>query len=163
MNTAQQNSPANSEAKWPTSSMLLWGTFGTKTPAERRYVLRSCIAAGAVLVLLVVAFAIHFRPRPIAIRVVLIAVGCLFTYIAWEFRRYLYQLDELARRMQLEAMACTYITGLVVAAWLGVLWPFSHFLVHWPYKPTVLFMIPFLYFLLEPIRAGWLYYLSRRY
>ncbi len=97
------------------------------------------------------------------IRLLLIAVACLITYIAWEFRRYLHQLDELARRMQLEAMACTYITGFVIAAWLGVLWPFSHFLVNWPYKPTVLFMIPFLYFLLEPVRAGWLYYLSRHY
>jgi len=143
--------------------MLLWGTFGTKTPAERRYVMRSCIAGGAVLAIVLFALAMHFRPRPIMVRIVCIAFGSLITYIAWEFRRYLYQLDELARRMQMEAMACTYITGLVMAAWLAVLWPFSHFLVHWPYKPMLLFLIPFLYFLLEPIRAGWLYYLSRRY
>jgi hypothetical protein len=163
MDPVQQDSLANSETKWPTCSMLMWGTFGTKTPAERRYVFRSCAAAGAVLALFLIAKVMHFQPRPIVLRVVLIAVGLLMTYIALEFRRYLYQLDELARRMQMEAMACTYITGFVMAAWMGILWPFSSFLVHWQYKPTVLFMIPFLYFLLEPVRAGWLYYLSRRY
>ncbi len=163
MNSTQQDSLANSETKWPTCSMLMWGTFGTKTPAERRYVVRSCVAGGIVLVLFVFASFMHFRPRPIMVRSVLVAVGLLLTYIALEFRRYLYQLDELARRMQMEAMACTYLTGFVIAAWLGVLWPFSQFLVHWPYKPMLLFMVPFLYFLLEPVRAGWLYYLSRRY
>lgn len=163
MNPIHESSLANAEAKWPTRSMLLWGTFGTKSPAERRYIVRSCIAAGAGLAILLFAAAMHFRPRPIMVRVVMLATGSVLTYMAWEFRRYLYQLDELARRMQMEAITCTYLTGFVIAAWLGVLWPFSHFLVHWPYKPTVLFTIPFLYFVLEPIRAGWLYYLSRRY
>lgn len=160
---AQQNSLANSESKWQTCSILFWGTFGARGPAERRYIVRSCTAAGIVLALVFVSLAMHFHPKPLMARVVMIATGFLVTYIAWEFRRYLYQLDELARRLQMESMACTYLTGFVIAAWLGALWPFSHFLVHWPYKPTILFLIPFLYFLLEPVRAAWLYYLSRRY
>ena len=33
----------------------------------------------------------------------------------------------------------------------------------WAFKPEVLLLMPYLFFLLEPVRAGWLYYLSRRY
>ena len=89
--------------------------------------------------------------------------GIVITLIALEFRRYLSQIDELARRMQLEAMAWTYLTGFVVAAWLGVAAAFSQTIAHWAFRPAVLLVIPYLFFLLEPVRAGWLYYLSRRY
>jgi len=107
----------------------------------------------------------HLRPKIITSTIVFLAAFSI-SYIAWELRRYLTQLDELARRMQLEAIAWTYVTGFVLAAWFGVLLTvlalFSHSSSHWPFK-ALLLASPFLYFLLEPIRAGWLYYLSRRY
>jgi hypothetical protein len=105
----------------------------------------------------------HFRPKPVFLSVTTLVGGIAITFIALEFRHYLSEIDELARRMQLEAMAWTYLTGLVVAAWLGVAGAFSQTIAHWAFKPEVLLMIPYLYFLLEPVRAGWLYYLSRRY
>ena len=38
--------------------------------------------------------------------------GGAFAYIAWSLRGYLLALDELARRVQLEAMSWTYLTGM---------------------------------------------------
>jgi hypothetical protein len=78
-------------------------------------------------------------------------------------RRYLMALDELARRMQFEAMAWTYLTGMVLAVWLATLAPLSHTLLYWDYRQTLLLLLPFAYMLLEFVRAGWLYILSRRY
>jgi hypothetical protein len=40
---------------------------------------------------------------------------------------------------------------------------FSRAVAHWAFKPDVLLMIPYLFFLLEPVRGGFLCYLSRRY
>jgi len=145
--------------------MFLWGALGTKSNAERRYKTRTAISVVVILCWVLFAFAMHLRPKIVGSTTVLLA-GCWTSYIAWELRRYLTQLDELARRMQLEAMALTYLTRLVLAAWLGVLVMlmalFSPSFKHWPFQ-LLLLASPFLYFLLELIRAGWLYYLSRRY
>jgi len=161
MESEYQEQLANSQ--WSTFATLFWGTLGTKTPAERRYKTRTCLAAGVLICWVVFALAVHFRPKPMIFVITDLLWGTVITYIAWELRRYLFTLDELARRMQFEAMAWTYLTGFVLAAWLGVLAPFSHTLMHWPFKQSLLLLSPFFYFLLEPVRAGWLYYLSRRY
>lgn len=163
MNTEHQEHLANTESsRWPACPMLLWGTFGTKTPAERRYLSRVLKGAAVFVGWVLFAFAAHL-PRPVIGSITSVAVGALVTYIAWELRRYLLVLDELARRMQLEAMAWTYLTGLVVAAWLGALLSFNHTLLHWHIGEMLLLLSPFLYFLLEVVRSWWLYYLSRRY
>jgi len=148
---------------WSTRPILLWGTFGTKSPAERRYIRRSCLAAAVVVIWALLAFALHFRPRPLTISIEVVA-GVAITYVAFEGRRYLRQLDELARHLQLEAMAWTYLTGFVLAGWVAVLaMLFSHAIIHWRFSQALFFASPFLYFLLAPVCAGWLYYLSRRY
>ena len=164
MHTENRNSLPNAQkSQWPVRPILFWGTFGTKSPAERRYLMRAClamiVAAGWILVMLNAPL----NSKSILLPISAVLAGSVITFIAWELRRYLLQLDELARRLQLEAIAYTYLTGFVLAAWMGVLAPFSHTLMHWPYKPGFLLLSPFLYFLLEPIRSGWLYYLSRRY
>jgi len=81
------------------------------------------------------------------------AVGLTFGFIAVAFRRYLLSLDELARRMQLESIAWTYLTVLVLSMGLGTLslvmkWNFN--IIYW-------------FILAEPIRAGWLYLGTRKY
>jgi hypothetical protein len=156
---------AGEGSRWSTCEMLLWGALGTKSNGERRYKTRNALAASVVVCWALFAFAMHLHPKIIVSTTVFLA-AFLTSYIAWELRRYLTQLDELARRMQLEAMALTYLTGFVLAVWFGVLLTFmvlfSHAPMHWPLK-SLLLASPFLYFLLEPIRAGWLYYLSRRY
>ena len=79
----------------------------------------------------------------------------MFGFISWEFRRYLNALDELARRIQLEALAWTYLTGLTIACALGGV------MLAYDLRPW--FPSPFWFILLEPIRGLWLYVVSRRY
>jgi hypothetical protein len=91
-------------------------------------------------------------------RVILsLAPGVTYSYIAWEFRKYVLALDELARRIQLEAIAWTYLTGWAVAALVGGValvygW-------HW----NRLWLNPLWFVFLEPVRACYLYYVARRY
>ena len=166
MNVEHREHLDNAEgSRWSTHAMLFWTTLGTKTPAERRYKTRGALAAAVPVCWILLAFAMRLPPKIVGATTVLLA-GCVISYIAWELQKYLTQLDELARRMQLEAIAWTYLTGFVLAAWFGVfvmlMALFSHALARWPLKGLLL-ASPFLYFLLEPIRAGWLLYLSRRY
>jgi hypothetical protein len=164
MNAERQELMSKTESsQWPACPILLWGIFGTKSPAERRVLMRSCYAAAVAVAWILIALNLHLTSKSVFLPVTALLAGAVITFIAWEFRRYLLQLDELARRMQFEAMAWTYLTGFALAAWLGVLLPFSRTLMHWPYKPGYLLLSPFLFFLLEPVRAAWLYYLSRRY
>jgi hypothetical protein len=164
MNPEYQEPLVNAEnPRFSTFATLFWGTLGTKTPAERRYKTRTCLAAALLFCWIVFALVVHFRPKPTIFVITDLLWGTAITYIVWELRRYLYTLDELARRLQFEAMAWTYLTGFVLAVWVGVLAPFSHTLMHWSFKQSLLLLSPFLYVLLEPVRAGWLYYLSRRY
>jgi hypothetical protein len=149
---------------WPACPMLLWGTFGTKTPAERRYVQRVYWAAVvAVFWVLLLAFTLRSHPNRAILSITPFLGGAVVTYIVWEFSRYLRALDELARRMQLEAMAWTYLTGLVTAAWVMAFLLLGRVLLHWSLDGKLLVLLPFLYFMLEPVRAGWLYRLSRSY
>ena len=94
----------------------------------------------------------HFIPKDIVRLMAAITPGVVFAYIAWESRRYLSALDELARRMQLEAMAWTYLCALPAAMLLGGLGLVYHWRVNW-----------FWFLALEPMRAVWLYFVSRRY
>jgi hypothetical protein len=151
--------------RWSMGSMLSWGTFGTHTPAERRFIIRSAIAALTVVGWALLDFATGFRPKPAMTFITALLPGPALTYIAYEWRRYVSTLDELARRLQFEAAAWTYITGLVLAMWLGGI----SVIVRWPHYPKLL--VPwvlvsvtfFLFGLLEPIRCAYLYFLSRRY
>ena len=164
MNMEHRETPIEIETpRWEPCSILLWGTLGTRGPAERRYIVRCYLAVVLAAGWLLVARFAHFRPKPVILSVTTLVGGIVITFIALEFRHYLSEIDELARRMQLEAMAWTYLTGFVVAAWLGVAGALSQTIAHWAFKPEVLLMIPYLFFLLEPVRGGWLYYLSRRY
>jgi len=159
MNLEHREMPAESEtSRWEPCSILLWGTLGTRGPAERRYIVRCYLAMVFAAGWLIVAKFAHFRPKSVILSVTALVGGIVITFIALEFRHYLSEIDELARRMQLEAMAWTYLTGFVVAAWLGVLGAVSQTIAHWVFKPAVLLMIPYLFFLLEPVRGGWLYY-----
>jgi hypothetical protein len=131
--------------------MLAYGTFGTRTPAGRRYHLRAGLAlAGMLVFMLGGAIARHAIPAAGAIAA--ITPGVAFGYIGWEFRRYLQSLDELARRIQLESIAWTYLSGLALGMLLGGV----GVVYGWQLNPGWLIV-------LEPVRAGWLYFVARRY
>ena len=152
METTPSNVPTeNDGARWPAACMVAYGTFGG--PAARRYHYRSFFAI--LVALLCFCSGILFRPfmaKSGLDAITAFGPAIAFVYVAWEFRRYLAALDELARRIQLESIAWTYLCGLVAAILLAGV--------------SVVYGIrfnPIWVFLLEPVRAGWLYFVSRRY
>jgi hypothetical protein len=156
----QAVSSDNEHSKWPASAMLGYGTFGRRTPAGRRYHTRTAIAlvAMAVATLCLVAAAVATGPHnTLWLAILSLVPGIGFSYVAWEFRRYILAIDELARRIQLEAIVWTYLTGWAVAALVGGIalvygW-------HW----SSLWLNPLWYVFLEPVRGCFLYYVARRY
>jgi hypothetical protein len=78
--------------------------------------------------------------------------GIFFSYVAWSFWRYLWELDELARGIQLQAACLTYFTGMAAAAFAGPLAGIEHFHIN-----------PIYFFVLEAVRGFWLWIIVRRY
>lgn len=137
---------------WPGASILICGTFGSKTAEGRRYHNR-CTAA---LALMIAGFILSAWLPPGPERLLqAILPGAAFTFIAWEFRRYLLSLDELARRIQLEAIAGTYLTGLAVSMLFGG--------IMLAYNLDLWFPNPGWFIFLELVRGVWLYVVSRKY
>lgn len=152
MDTSLSKDPnGNDSPRWPTGPILAYGTLGG--PDGRRYQLRCglALAAMVVCVLATVLFR-SFIPKTSVRLIAALAPGVGFAYIAWEFHKYLSALDELARRIQLESIAWTYLCGLALAMPLGGL----AMVYDWRLNPMW-------FIVLEPVRAGWLYFVSRRY
>jgi hypothetical protein len=148
-------------SQWPTCSILGFGTFGTRGPAERRFRARAGLASLAIIVLWPLSIYLwktHVSPALLWGIVGALAPGLAFAYLSWETRRYWLSLDELARRLQLEAAAWTYLiaiaAGMMLAGVSFVL--FDH--------PSIWFWCnPMWVILLEPVRSMILYFLTRRY
>jgi MFS family permease len=139
--------------------MLVYGTFGWRTAAGRRYHIRTAIALIAMVVLWSVAafLAGDFRHNSPWRVMCSLVPGVTVSYGAWEFRRYILALDELARRIQLEAIAWTYLTGWVIATLVGGI--ALAYGGHW----NRWWLNPLWFVFLEPVRACFLYYVARRY
>jgi hypothetical protein len=144
------------ESRWPAFPILFYGTFGSRTPAGRRYHRQFGIAL-FVLALGMLALTMFraYIPEQILRPLMGVLPGGVFAYIAWSCYGYLRTLDELARRMQLEAMAWTYLTGIAAAALLGG-FALAYNWGQW-------FLNPIWFLILEPVRGAWLYVVSRRY
>ena len=108
-------------SKWPAAAMLGYGTFGMRTPAGRRYHIRTAIALISMVVIALAIAAIALEaPQPGVGDGSLPGVLCrVLLHCLGEFRRYILALDELARRIQLEAVLWTYLTGMAVATFVG--------------------------------------------
>lgn len=142
--------------------MIGYGSFGMKSPAGRRYHIRT----GFALALLVIVWPLSFwlgmagaSPSLLSRVIAGLAPGLAFGYIAWEARRYWLGLDELARRLQLEAAAYAYLAAVVVSTLLGGL-SCILFSGSWVWawcNPLWVFVIA------EPARGVILYFLARRY
>ena len=143
--------PTEKSNAWPTRDIFWLGYFGAGTPAGARYRNRCLSALG---VLMVVQLMTGFGLFHVGVwrLVPALAPGLMFGLIAWEWWRYINSLDELARRLQVEAMAFTYIVGVFVMMALGGLaTTFA-----WRLSPTV-------FIFLELVRAQRLAVLTRRY
>jgi hypothetical protein len=151
-----------SPSQWPTASILGYGTFGMKTPGGRRYHIRSAIALVLLLIVWPLTFLLWLSdtfPTLVWRAIAGITPGLAYGYITWEARRYWLALDELARRLQLEAAACSYLVAGVASAVLGGLSCifFSNPWVWLWCNPLWIFVIA------EPVRAVILYFLARRH
>ena len=137
---------SSKQGSWSYGSILFWGVFGTHTPAARRYWARCGVALLVFAGATVAGFSVpRFAPAiwPVC------AAAWFFTLR--EFWRYAQSLDELEQRLQMEAMAWTYLLAIGAAVTLGTLAQF----MHWSVSPWVLVM-------LEPVRGWRLYVLARR-
>jgi hypothetical protein len=160
MSSNPQITPAeDAGSRWPKCSIFSFGTFGGRSPAVRRYHRRCAIAlifmAGSFFGAAIWSL-IHGRSPTLEIGLALVP-GASFAFIAREFRIYLASLDELARRIQLEAIAWTYLTGMAIAALVGGIALF--FGDAW----NPLWLNPLWFLFLEPVRSCWLYFIARRY
>ncbi len=92
------------------SAMLLAGTMGMRTPAEKRYAIR-CSVALLIFLLWPVSLGIWAGPSRFKLLTGMVP-GVIALYIVWQFKIYLKSLDELARKIQ-------YEDGLDLFDWHG--------------------------------------------
>lgn len=149
-------------SQWPIASIIGYGTFGMKTPAGRRYHIRSAIALVTLSIFWPLTFFLWWfdtGPSLLWRAIAGVAPGLAVGYISWEARRYWLSLDELGRRLQLEASAYGYLVAWVASTLLGGL---SFIFIGHPWvwlwcNPLWVFVIA------ETARGVILYYLARRY
>ena len=139
------------KSSWTTGSILLLGTFGPGSPGGRSFH-TACYSALGALVLGVLLLTPFAKSYPLLRWPIAILPGVVFTFIAWRLWLYVSQLDELSRRLQLEAMAITYLIGMGASLLLGGL----ALVFGWNINPG-------LYLFLDIIRAFVLVKLARRY
>lgn len=142
----------DNRADFPFWSTLMFGHFWGESSASESAKRRSRIAMLMFLIALVVASVIPGFERELRHTFVNVLVGLTLTYFAWEAWRYTTGLDELARRLYLEAFAITYLIGLAMFSVLGVLQDIAG----WNISPLV-FMV------LEPVRLAVLAWRSRQF
>ena len=132
---------------WPDSSILLWGTIGTDSLAGKRY--QRCIWALALMILGIGLGAL--LPIPYHHAVALFP-GLAFAFIAIEMWRYVDSLEELERRLRMEALAWTYVISIALAMSLGGL----AMAIGWKIDPAWLIAM-------EPLRTWRLHASVRRF
>lgn len=100
--------------EWPYASLLVFGFFGSDTPAGRRLVWRS--NAGIAVVVISVALLLRLSHLHWALAAGLLGLPAGVAGIAWSYARYLSELDELSRMIQLRAFAFSYGAAMTIAA-----------------------------------------------
>jgi hypothetical protein len=139
------------KVSWPIGSMLGLGTFGPGSPGGRGFQTAALTALG-VLVAGCLLIGPWIKEYPWLRWALGLLPGATIGYIAWRLWRYVGQLDELSRRLQLESMAITYLVGMGASLLLGGL----AFVFDWNINPGY-------YILLDMFRAFALVKLARRY
>jgi hypothetical protein len=165
-NLPQNQSPGNDindqPSRWPVCEMLMRGSFGTGTPAEKRLASRSNIIFCVVMAWLLLAKAVHL-PASMSRTVTLFLPAVACTLYAWEKRKYFLSLDELPRRIELEGMAWAYSLGVLAALWAGAIgYAVS---LRYPLDPRMLSWAPLFFFalILATIKGTFRYFATRRY
>jgi hypothetical protein len=144
-------------ASWPYSSLLLLGYFGADTRAGRLLVWRGM---GALAVIMVSGAVLHAATGPTVLGMPLAlwaaAIPLAVVAIGWAHVRYLASLDELARLIQLQALAFSYGAAMTLAAVL-----FGVSMIGDRQLPAHLLLA--LLVLVEPMRGAALVYFARQH
>jgi len=133
---------------------MFWlGTFGCNSAAGRRYH-RHAFGALAVLAVAVIVSVWLDRRFGAAVGKWVAGVGTplVFTYIVAVFHRYIGELDELARRVQLEAVLIAFLFVILGGIALFSVWMFTG----WAANPAWVLLA-------EPVRGVGLIVAARRY
>lgn len=140
-------------SSWPWAKMFWLGTFGCDSASSRRYHRQ---AFGSLLGLagaVAIGAAVHkFLEIPIGHWVAGVGTPLVFSYIMWSYYRYVQELDELARRVQLEAVLFSFMFIIVGGIVLSSVWMFTGWTAH-----------PMWVLLAEPVRGVGLIVAARRY
>jgi hypothetical protein len=145
----------NDESSWPYASLLLFGFFGHNSPGGRKLSWRT---GGALVLFLVAAMGIQgalgpIIPQPVWITLVPVSILA----IAAAYVVYLRGLDELNRRIQLEAFALAYAATMVI--YFAAVAVSVRDMSHLPRVPGLTYLIVFA----EPLRGAFLVYLAKKY
>jgi hypothetical protein len=81
-----ENQLNDRNSRWPISQMLLRGTFGTGTQAEKRLTLRSRAIFIAMLGWALLGTGSHAHQKPVMRIITLFLPAVLCSYYAWEKR-----------------------------------------------------------------------------
>jgi hypothetical protein len=156
-------SPTNDQpSRWPIGQMLMRGTFGTRTPAEKRLASRSNITFALLVAWLFLGRAAHLSSS-VTRATTLFLAAAVCTFYAWEKRKYFLSLDELPRRIELEGMAWAYSLGVLAALWAGAI---GYVLsLRYPLDASLLSWAPFflLAIILAAVKGTFRYFATRRY
>lgn len=146
--------PSEENAGWPYASLLLFGFFGAGTPEGKRLARRTF---GFLIVYVVCALGLaggYDGPFPDLLW--LAGAPGAAVGVWWAYARYLGELDELSRAIQLKALAFAYgaaMTLMVTALAVSWLRPGAE-------TPETLILLPLL---AEGFRGVALVYLARQY
>jgi hypothetical protein len=116
MNGSNQYETKDKQA-WPYASLLIFGFFGTGTPAGRKLARRTTLALGIFVFSAVMLGSGAAGPVPRGVW--MLAIPGSVALIGWAYARYLHALDELSRLIQLKAFAFAYGAAMVLL-WVGV-------------------------------------------
>lgn len=150
MNEMNETLEHKKEASWPYATLLLLGFFGTGDPAGKRLAWRT---TGGLL-LLIAAFigAEAARGYSALANALLLTTPLTVAFLVWSYKEYLGALDELSRKIQLEAFAWAYGAALVVlVGWFALV------------TATGVYVSPLWILLTEGFRGLALVMVARRY
>lgn len=140
-------------AMWPYASLFFLGVFGVKRPPERRLGRRM----GIIWVVLIVAVVAVNTTGPPWNAFLATAIPGAVAASGWAFARYLGELDELSRTIQLRGLAFAYGCVMVLLfAWVAFVEVRGGVV---PGTPAFLVWI----LLAEPLRGAALVWIARRY
>ncbi len=133
---------------------MFWlGTFGCDSDSARRYHRRAFGSLAWLAIAVALGGVAHrFGKIPVSHWVAGLGTPVVFAYIMWSYYRYVHELDELARRIQLEAALFAFLFVIVGGITLSSIWMFTGWVAN-----------PLWVVLAEPVRGLGLVLAARRY